>query len=142
MLRGPRLSGIEGEANGMDKERLEHFRKLLTEQLRAHDGQVRDKQQEALEMNADDGVKDSVDMSLQDVNQEMAFRLGERESQTVADIDQALLRIEEGNYGTCQRCGKPIDERRLEALPTARFDAACQSELETRQGLGEDIPTL
>ena len=126
----------------MDKERLEYFRKMLTEQLRGHDEQVRDKQQEALEMNADDGVKDSVDMSLQDVNQELAFRLGERESQAVADIDQALLRIEEGSYGTCQRCGKPIDERRLEALPTARYDAACQSEIETRQGLGEDIPTL
>jgi len=126
----------------MDKQRLEHFRKLLTEQLRAHDDQVRDKQQEALEMNADDGVKDSVDMSLQDVNQELAFRLGERESQMVADIDGALQRIDEGTYGTCERCGKPIPEARLEALPTARFDAACQSELETRRGLGQDIPTL
>ena len=126
----------------MDKQRLEHFRKLLTEQLRSHDDQVRDKQQEALEMNADDGVKDSVDMSLQDVNQEIALRLGERESQMVADIDGALQRIDDGTYGTCERCGKPIPEARLEALPTARFDAACQSELETRQGLGEDIPTL
>ena len=126
----------------METGRLEHFRKLLQEQLRSHDDQVRDKQQEALEMNADDGVKDSVDMSLQDVNQELAFRLGERESQTVADIDEALRRIDEGTYGTCERCGKSIDERRLEALPTARFDAACQSELEARQGLGQDIPTL
>ena len=126
----------------MDKQRLEHFRKLLTEQLRSHDDQVRDKQQEALEMNADDGVKDSVDMSLQDVNQELAFRLGERESQMVADIDGALQRIDDGTYGECERCGKPIPDARLEALPTARFDAACQSELETRQGLGEDIPTL
>jgi DnaK suppressor protein len=126
----------------MDKQRLEHFRKVLTEQLRAHDEQVRDKQQEALEMNADDGVKDSVDMSLQDVNQELAFRLGERESQTVAEIDEALQRLDEGTYGTCERCGKPIPEARLEALPTARFDAACQSEIEARQGLGQDIPTL
>ena len=126
----------------MDKERLEHFRKLLTDQLRAHDDQVRDKQQEALDMNADDGVKDSVDMSLQDVNQELAFRLGERESQMVADIDGALQRIDDGTYGTCERCGKHIPEARLEALPTARFDATCQSELETRQGLGQDIPTL
>ena len=94
----------------MDTERLEHFRKLLTEQLRAHDDQVRDKQQEALEMNADDGVKDSVDMSLQDVNQELAFRLGERESQMVADIDGALQRIDDGTYGDCERFGKPIPE--------------------------------
>jgi len=126
----------------MDKDRLEHFRKLLTEQLRSHDDQVRDKQQEALEMNSDDGVKDSVDMSLQDVNQELALRLGERESQMVADIDQALLRIDEGSYGSCQKCGKPIPEQRLEVQPTARYDTACQTEIETRQGLGEDIPTL
>jgi DnaK suppressor protein len=126
----------------MEAGRVEHFRKLLQDQLRAHDDQVRDKQQEALEMNADDGVKDSVDMSLQDVNQELALRLGERESQMVAEIDGALQRIDDGTYGDCERCGKPIPEARLEALPTARYDAACQSELETSQGLGEDIPTL
>ena len=126
----------------MDADRLEHFRGILTKQLRQHADQVRDNQQAALDMIADDGVKDSVDMSLQDVNQELQLRLGERESQAVADIDQALLRIEEGSYGVCQSCGKQIDERRLEALPTARYDAACQSEIETRQGLGEDISTL
>jgi DnaK suppressor protein len=125
----------------MDADRLEHFRVILTKQLRQHTELVRDNQQAALDMIADDGVKDSVDMSLQDVNQELQLRLGERESQAVADIDQALLRIEEGSYGICQSCGKSIDERRLEAVPTARYDAACQSRLEEQQGL-DDIPTL
>jgi DnaK suppressor protein len=125
----------------MDADRLEHFRGILTKQLRQHTEQVRDNQQAALDMIADDGVKDSVDMSLQDVNQELQLRLGERESQAVADIDQALLRIEEGSYGICQSCGNPIDERRLEAVPTARYDAACQSKLEAQQGL-DDIATL
>ena len=60
--------------------------------------------------------------------------MGERESQMIADIDQALLRIEEGSYGTCARCGKLIDERRLEALPTARYDAACQAIIESANG--------
>jgi DnaK suppressor protein len=125
----------------MDADRLEYFRKVLTDQLRQHTESVRDNQQAALDLIADDGVKDSVDMSLQDVNQELQFRLGERESQIVADIDQALFRIDEGTYGVCQRCAEPIDERRLEALPTARYDAACQSALEEQQGL-DDIPTL
>lgn len=125
----------------MDADRLEHFRGILTKQLRQHTELVRDNQQAALDMIADDGVKDSVDMSLQDVNQELQLRLGERESQAVADIDQALLRIEEGSYGICQSCNKPIEERRLEAVPTARYDAACQSKLEAQQGL-DDIPTL
>jgi DnaK suppressor protein len=127
----------------MNKERLEHFRSLLNEQLRQHTEHVRDNQRDGAEtISNDDGVKDSVDLSLQDHNQELSFRLGERESQMVADIDQALLRIDEGSYGDCVRCGKPIDERRLEALPTARYDAACQQEIESRQGLGEDISTL
>jgi RNA polymerase-binding transcription factor len=124
----------------MDKKRLEHFRNILLKQLTQHTENVRDGQAAALE-SVDDGVKDSVDMSLQDVNQEIALRMGERESQMVADIDQALLRIDEGSYGVCARCGKPIDERRLEAMPTARYDAACQSAIEESQGL-DDISTL
>lgn len=126
----------------MEAERLEHFRSILLEQLRQHTENVRENQSNALEMAAaDDGVKDSVDMSLQDVNQELALRLGERESQIVADIDQALLRIDEGTYGKCARCGKPISERRLEVVPTARFDAECQALIEANQGL-DDISTL
>ncbi|HEX8775279.1 MAG TPA: TraR/DksA family transcriptional regulator [Pyrinomonadaceae bacterium] len=125
----------------MDEKRLEHYRGILKEQLRRHTENVRDDQADALEAVADDGVKDSVDMSLQDVNQELALRLGERESQMVADIDQALLRIEEGSYGICAHCGKPIDERRLDALPTARYDAACQTALEASEG-NDAAPTL
>ena len=127
----------------MDAKRLEHFRTLLNEQLRANNQQVRDNQRAAADMIADDdGVKDSLDLSLQDHNQELALRLGERESQAVAEIDEALRRIDEGTYGDCERCGKPIPEARLEALPTARYDAACQAQIEARQGLSEDIPTL
>ncbi len=124
----------------MNAERLEHFRRLLIEQLREHAGHVRDDQAAALELS-DDGVKDTVDLSLMDVNKEMVLQLGERESRMLADIDQALLRIKEGSYGRCARCGKPIDERRLEALPTARYDAACQAIIENAHG-GNHTPTL
>ena len=124
----------------MDANRLEHFRKLLLEQLGQHNENVRDDQAAALD-SVDDSVKDSVDMSLQDVNQELTLRHGERESQAVAEIDEALRRIDEGTYGQCERCGKPIDERRLEAMPTARFDAQCQAEIEASQGTG-NAPTL
>jgi DnaK suppressor protein len=117
----------------MNADRLGHFRELLLENLRKHTEHVREDQAAALELS-DDGVKDTVDMSLMDVNKELALRLGERESQMIADIDQALMRIEEGSYGICARCGKVIDERRLEALPTARYDAACQALIESANG--------
>jgi DnaK suppressor protein len=124
----------------MDSKKLEHFRSILLKQLKQHTENVRGNQADALE-SIDDGVKDSVDMSLLDVSQEISLRLGERESQMVADIDQALLRMEEGSYGECGRCGKAIDERRLEAVPTARYDAACQTEIEASKGI-DDAPTL
>src|SRR5829696_1668139 len=125
----------------MDAQKLEHFRSILLEQLRQNSERVRTDQAAALEAAADDGVKDSVDMSLQDVNQELMLKMGERDSQTVADIDEALMRIDEGTYGLCERCGKPIDERRLEALPTARYDAACQAAVEAASGQ-HNISTL
>ena len=124
----------------MDAEKLKHFKNLLLTQLRQYTEQIRTDQQAALELY-DDGVKDSVDLSVQDLNKEIALRLGERSSQVVADIDQALLRMKEGNYGICARCGQPIDERRLEALPTARYDAVCQAAIESADG-EEDLPTL
>ena len=124
----------------MNAEKLKHFQNLLLTQLRQETEQIRTDQATALEFH-DDGVKDSVDLSVQDLNKEIALRLGERSSQVVADIDQALLRIKEGNYGICARCGKPIDERRLEAVPTARYDAACQAILEHANG-DDDLPTL
>ena len=124
----------------MDAEKLKHFQTLLLHQLRQQTEQIRTDQAAALEFY-DDGVKDSVDLSVQDLNKEIALRLGERSSQVVADIDQALLRIKEGSYGTCARCGKPIDERRLEAIPTARYDATCQAIIESANG-DDELPTL
>ena len=122
----------------MDAEKLEQYREILRKQLRQHTEMVRENQSDALEMAAaDDGVKDVADMSVADVNQEIEYRLSERASQTVADIDQALLRIEEGSYGVCARCGKDIPERRLDALPTARFDAECQTLIEQSEGEDE-----
>ena len=124
----------------MDAEKLKHFRSLLLNQLRQNTEQVRTDQAAALELY-DDGVKDSVDLSVQDLNKEIALRLGERSSKLVADIDQALLRMEEGSYGICARCSQPIDERRLEAVPTARYDAACQTAIEANSGQN-NISTL
>jgi DnaK suppressor protein len=120
----------------MQPEKLARFKTILLAALQQHAEHVRDDQAAALELS-DDGVKDTVDLSLMDVNKEMALRLGERESQMIADIDQALLRIEEGSYGKCSRCGQLIDERRLEALPTARYDAACQEAIERANGEDE-----
>ena len=124
----------------MDTAKLEHYRRLLLADLRHHARQVGQEQAIAIDA-ADDGAKESADLALRDVIEDIALKLGEQESQMVADIDQALLRIHEGSYGICPRCGRPIDERRLDALPTARYDAACQAQIEQETGIGAR-PTL
>ena len=124
----------------MEASKLEHFKQLLLAELGRHAQQVSDDLAAALDAAGED-AKESADLSLKDVTQEIALKLGDQESQMVADIDQALLRIEEGSYGICVRCGKPIDERRLEAMPTARYDAECQAAIEVAKGMNAR-PTL
>jgi RNA polymerase-binding transcription factor len=43
----------------------------------------------------------------------------------LAEIDAALTRIQDGQYGTCIACGGPIGLQRLRAIPEARFCMAC-----------------
>ena len=118
----------------METTKLEHFKQLLLAELRRHAQHVSDEQAAALDAAGDD-AKESADFALRDGLAEMALRLGDQESQMVADIDQALLRIEEGSYGVCTRCARPLDERRLEAMPTARYDAECQAAIEQAKGM-------
>ncbi len=43
----------------------------------------------------------------------------------LAEIDAALLRLDGGSYGVCERCGRPIDPARLEVRPSARTCVVC-----------------
>jgi DnaK suppressor protein len=45
--------------------------------------------------------------------------------QHLREIDAALVRLEDGSYGRCERCGRPIPEPRLEARPVARTCVGC-----------------
>ncbi len=53
----------------------------------------------------------------------------------LTQVNGALERIDEGTFGTCQRCSKPIGEERLEAVPYVRFCIECQTLLEREQAL-------
>jgi DnaK suppressor protein len=46
------------------------------------------------------------------------------------DVQSALRSIEKGNYGTCNRCGQPIEAGRLEVKPDATLCVKCQTEVE------------
>jgi RNA polymerase-binding protein DksA len=59
------------------------------------------------------------DIATATFDREMASTLEENSTHVLAEIDTALARIYEGTYGVCVRCGKPIGQERLEALPWA-----------------------
>lgn len=56
------------------------------------------------------------------------------------DIDRALKKIEDGTYGSCELCGKPIPRSRLKDLPSTRYHVKCQSELAACWALGRNAP--
>ena len=59
------------------------------------------------------------------LERELAELSATRARRTVADIDDALARIEDGSYGICESCGRPIPVARLDALPHARTCVRC-----------------
>jgi len=59
------------------------------------------------------------DMATVTFDRELDEGLEEGAQQTLAQIDRALARIDEGTYGICERCGNPIGEERLRARPWA-----------------------
>lgn len=123
----------------MNKQKLEYFRNLLLKQRLQATEDLRADKATALEGN--DGVEDSGEMSELDLNRSTALDLAGRQTQLIEEIDEALQRIEDGTYGQCFCCGKPLDEERLKAVPTAKYDVACQAAIEEVQG-SNDPPTL
>ena len=59
-------------------------------------------------------------------NREMDYSLEDNSGHVLQAIDEALKRIDEGSFGTCARCGKPISEERLEAMPYATKCIDCK----------------
>jgi len=62
--------------------------------------------------------------------QAMAQASGARRQVVLREIDAALLRIDEGIYGTCNNCDEPIAHKRLEFDPTTRLCIECAEQAE------------
>lgn len=69
--------------------------------------------------------KDWEDRASERQGDEVLEALGNAELEELRRIDAALQRIEDGSYGTCAKCGDPIAEDRLRAVPTAALCRAC-----------------
>ena len=62
---------------------------------------------------------------------EKEFAILDRVDGDLAAVDRALERLSEGTYGSCDACGRPIGDERLEARPAARFCIEHQADVET-----------
>lgn len=72
-------------------------------------------------------IGDIYDIASSERERELTLMLGDRDREKLAEIEDALERIQENVYGTCEECGEPIAENRLRALPSTRVCVDCQS---------------
>ena len=86
---------------------------------------------------AEHSLGDTADMASKFSEQEDAWRLVTSESDAIGDINHALHKLDNGTYGTCELCGKPIPPMRLRVLPDASLCVPCQEEQELERSLSE-----
>lgn len=68
---------------------------------------------------------DSGEQAVELENAETMVALEQRLKVESRDVQDALVRLDQGAYGVCERCGEPIDQRRLSALPATRWCIGC-----------------
>jgi DnaK suppressor protein len=72
-------------------------------------------------------VQDFKDLAERESQSDLAAMDATRTTTELSQVLTAQRRLREGSFGQCVECGKPIDLRRLEALPAAAFCVACQT---------------
>lgn len=109
----------------MDKRRLKTFRDRLLERREGLVGIVEQAEMTSRERDSE-ATQDPADMAANAYNKELMVSMSENDRKLLTMIDEALVRIEAGEFGECIRCGEPILDRRLEAIPWARYCIKCQ----------------
>jgi RNA polymerase-binding protein DksA len=133
---GAAVDGRREEGAELSAIDTNHFRDLLLEERARvvaalenlhddHPGSISDE-------TGEDAVYDNhlADTATETYDRELDYTLEENSEHVLADIDAALKRIDDGTYGTCTNCGKPIAPERLEARPWATLCIDCQREQE------------
>ena len=95
---------------------MEKFKTLLLQaKVRIMNGGIL-RSNEDLTVSTDD-LSDEADLATSVINQQVTFNMRQRELGKLKAIDEALYRIEQGQYGHCDECDDPIGEKRLENQP-------------------------
>ena len=107
------------------KQKLLDERMLLIEKLKGNDLSVDDSE-----------TPDPVDLAVRNYSKNVMLAVSENESRQLTLVDEALLRVEDDEYGICQNCEKEINPKRLAAIAWARYCLSCQELVE--KGLLDD----
>ena len=84
------------------------------------------KNREISDETIDESAQDMADRATSAYTKEFAYSLSESDRKTLVLIEEAMVRIENGTYGTCVHCGSVVQEKRIDAVPWARHCLDCQ----------------
>lgn len=120
-------------------EELETFREMLNSER----NKILIKAKKAME---DGGIQidknemmDEVDQASAMVDQNLTFRLLDRDRKLLSEIEHAIAKIDTGDYGYCEGTGEPIPKRRLELRPWCRHSVKYKEKLERMKKSGRGV---
>ena len=114
----------------MDAKDTEYFRNLLHQrmtELRVEAGKTVDN------MDHEVNFPDPTDRASMESNRNSELRMRDRERKLIFKIQQALQRLDDGDYGICEECGEEIGIERLKARPVTTLCIVCKSDQETAE---------
>ncbi len=114
---------------------LRAFQERLLEQQKTLERSMLTAVEQGRNVGIDD-IQDVADQAVSSYQKELLFSQGTSGHSQLSLVRLALERMEEGSFGECLQCGKPIGEKRLEALPWTPYCISCQEKIEN--GLIED----
>jgi len=121
----------------ISKARYTELKKMLEDRRRELQAEVQGKMRGVREEGTWGGklneVLDAVESSEADIQEELEFALIQMKSETLNKVNDALRRLDQGDYGFCYECGEEIAEKRLRALPFAVRCKDCEEARETAE---------
>lgn len=116
----------------MDIQDLEHFKRLLEEKrlsIMRDLGLLETRSMSTTTVDASGGPVYSdhmPELGSDAIEREKAFLFASRDGAYLAQVEEALKRIQAGTFGVCRACGKPIPKERMEAVPTTTICVPCK----------------
>jgi len=109
----------------MDKRKQKSYRDRLLARREGLFKLVTEAEMSSRERDAE-ATQDPADMAANAYTKELLISMSANDRRLLGLIDESLARIEAGEYGHCVNCGEPVPEKRLEAVPWARYCVKCQ----------------